>query len=144
MANLNDKLANKLFSVFSLHKSMDAQYHKAIEAIAAPDAWVDSFRIEDLTTAAAERRVWGYIHEAVEELDPYVTVSSAGQFVDYAVCTPANDAAITEILDRLERQAREMVLRFYRPNSTSNIDVEMKLREFAAWHTLYRALIGEL
>ena len=139
-ASLNDKLANKVYSIFSLHTSMERNYDKAIAAITAPDAWVDSFKIEDLTTVAAERKVWGYLHVAVEDLTPLVEMKD-GRFADIIT---GNRGEIIIIMDRLENITRESVLRFYLPNSTSNIDVEMKLREHSAWLDLYKTLIGEL
>lgn len=128
--------AFKLHRAGTLRKGWVEDLEKAKEQIASKD-YISSFDLENLTSAVAVSEVVRFltsIDKAVREL---------AVLADNGMVTEIKDwDKFLELVNTIESVSHDSYLSYWLPNSTSQLQVELKLREHMGWQNLYNVASG--
>jgi hypothetical protein len=100
--------------------------------------FLSSFRIEPLIVAAGRQEPLTWMRAFLGRIEDAAVISERGRVLE--LLDPAKAA---DQLEKLCGNAQDRFESWYKPNSTSNVDVEIKLAEHEAWQSLYRVATGK-
>lgn len=130
------KVADRIARISALARGWAQDAAEARAAVAT--AYLDSFRIEDLVTTAARQRILADVNKFLLKCVGSVVLTDYGQVAEFT-----DFAKAAELLGQLTEIAEEAYEGWHRSNSTSNVDVEIKLREHEAWQSVMRVATGK-
>jgi len=119
-----------------MHWDMDDRMARA--KAADPTKSLSSFIIDDLIKSAGTEGARRSIAAFRRRLDGVVTLNDHGRITEVH-----NEERLAELLQYMVESVTEQFMDWYKPNSTSNADVEIKLHEHAAWQELYKVATGK-
>lgn len=107
--------------------------------VADPTQGLSSFRVDDLIAAAGTEAPRIQIAHFLATVDgtAVVRAEATGRVMEIL-----DEAKLREMLDYFTTAVTERFTGWYKPNSTSNADVEIKLSEHAAWQRAWRVATG--
>jgi hypothetical protein len=99
---------------------------------------LSSFRIEPLIDAAGREEPQRWLTAFLERMDDAAVISERGRLLEFL-----DPAKAAELLQQLQASAVDRFESWFKPNSTSNVDVEIKLAEHEAWQAVARVSTGK-
>lgn len=127
--------ADTVYSYSATLRSWDKEEEKAKEDIAAGS--LTSFTIDRLVWAASTRSARYDLMNWLRKVDETCTRNDLGRVTEVH-----DEAKFIGLVDYFNEYATDRFTDWYRPNSTSNIDVEIKLGQHEAWKDLFRIASG--
>ena len=137
-ADFTEALANVAELVYrysSTLRAWDKDEEKAKADVAAGS--LSSFTIDKLVWAASTQSPRYNIQGWLRKVDETCTRSEIGRVTEVQ-----DEAKLVDLVQYFNDYVTDQFTDWYRPNSTSNVDVEIKLGQHEAWKELFRIASG--
>ncbi|MDQ5840907.1 MAG: hypothetical protein M3537_07155 [Chloroflexota bacterium] len=139
------ELVYRIEDVAATATGWDREEAEARAKVADPERSLSSFTIDALTAAAGTAEARHDIASFLAKIAPFVVVSEAHTPANpnrYKILEITDGPALTAVVRLFADIVVNRYERFYKPNSTSVSDVEIKLHAHVAYGRLYRAING--
>lgn len=128
-------LASRISRIVFLVRSQEAADTKARQDVATAN--LSSFNIDALVEAASWQRPLHTLNIFLRKMDKVAVISEHGRVLEIT-----DEVELQALMATLKEATTEAFLEWYKPNSTSNIDVEIKLGEHVAWQQAMKVASG--